>query len=171
MSLDVEDGAEVPRNGSVAEAEADWSRCVLPELEAAWREQVEPLLNQLDRHMDARLVRTLDQSLRAILQLRHRNLGLLLSQLGAYITTPAQAPAGTKRLSNLLRSSHWQAQEIADYLWQQALFQQRQWSAADQDVFLLWDESVLEKPESLQAQGLCPVRSSKAARLSRIKPG
>jgi hypothetical protein len=56
--------------------------------------------------MDARLVRILDQSLRAILQLRYRNLGLLLSELGAYITSPAHAPAGIKRLSNLLRSPH-----------------------------------------------------------------
>lgn len=31
----------------------------------------------------------------------------------------------------------------------------------------MWDESVLEKPESLRAEGLCAVRSSKAARLKR----
>jgi hypothetical protein len=36
---------------------------------------------------------------------------------------------------------------------------------------LLWDESVVEKPESLKAEGLGSVRSSKAARLKRIKPG
>jgi hypothetical protein len=30
---------------------------------------------------------------------------------------------------------------------------------------------VLEKPESLQAEGLCAVRSTKAVRLKRIKPG
>jgi len=36
---------------------------------------------------------------------------------------------------------------------------------------VLWDESVLEKPESLKAERLCAVRSSKAARLKRIKPG
>ena len=35
----------------------------------------------------------------------------------------------------------------------------------------IWDESVLEKPESIALEGLCPVRSSKAARLKRIKPG
>ena len=35
----------------------------------------------------------------------------------------------------------------------------------------IWDESVLEKPESIVLEGLCPVRSSKAARLKRIKPG
>jgi hypothetical protein len=36
---------------------------------------------------------------------------------------------------------------------------------------ILWDESVLEKAESLHAEGLCSVRSSKAKRLTRIKPG
>ena len=36
---------------------------------------------------------------------------------------------------------------------------------------LLWDESVIEKPESIAWEGLCAVRSSKARRLKRIKPG
>jgi hypothetical protein len=44
---------------------------------------------------------------------------LLLSELGAYLLCPDQAPAGTKRLSNLLRSSRWCATLIADWLWQQ----------------------------------------------------
>jgi hypothetical protein len=38
-------------------------------------------------------------------------------------------------------------------------------------VLVIWDESVIEKPESLQLEGLCAVRSSKAVRLKRIKPG
>lgn len=36
---------------------------------------------------------------------------------------------------------------------------------------VIWDESVLEKPESLATEGLCAVRSVKAGRLKRIKPG
>lgn len=36
---------------------------------------------------------------------------------------------------------------------------------------VIWDESVLEKAESLKAERLCAVRSSKAQRLKRIKPG
>jgi hypothetical protein len=98
-------------------------------------------------------------------------MGLLLSELGAYLLSPAQAPAGTKRLSNLLRSSHWSAQDVAQYLWQEATAQVAQWQSGSEEVLALWDESVLEKPESQVAQGLSPVRSSKAARLSRIKPG
>jgi hypothetical protein len=52
--------------------------------------------------------------------LAQRAHGLLLSELGAYLLTPEQAPAGTKRLSNLLRSPRWTAHLIADWLWQQA---------------------------------------------------
>jgi len=33
--------------------------------------------------------------------------GLLLSELGKYICGTAHAPAGTKRISNLLRSKNW----------------------------------------------------------------
>ena len=39
------------------------------------------------------------------------------------------------------------------------------------DVYVIWDESVIEKPEGLKAERLCAVRSSKARRLKRIKPG
>ena len=36
---------------------------------------------------------------------RHRNHGLLLSELGGYLMGAEQAPAGTKRISNLIHSS------------------------------------------------------------------
>ncbi len=36
---------------------------------------------------------------------------------------------------------------------------------------LIWDGTVLEKPESLKAEGLCAVRSSKALRLTHVKKG
>jgi hypothetical protein len=64
---------------------------------------VAPLLGRLDARIDKRLVRTFLLTLQAILTLRHNRCGLLLSELGGYILTPEQAPAGTKRLSNLLR--------------------------------------------------------------------
>ena len=38
-------------------------------------------------------------------------------------------------------------------------------------TYVIWDESVVEKAESIALEGLCPVRSSKAIRLKRIKPG
>lgn len=130
-----------------------------------------PLLTQLDAHLDARLVRTFHAAIIAMLVLRHRNHGLLLSELGGYLLSPAQAPAGTKRLSNLLRSPNWSAPLIRQWLWQHAVTRVRQLQAQGEEVLVIWDESVLEKAESPAGEGLCAVRSSKAARLKRIKPG
>jgi hypothetical protein len=41
---------------------------------------------------------------------------------------------------------------------------------AGQQTLVLWDESVIEKPESRNVEGLCPVRAAKAARLVRSRP-
>ncbi|HYO88448.1 MAG TPA: hypothetical protein VER79_07350, partial [Candidatus Limnocylindrales bacterium] len=83
-------------------------------------ERVGPLLCQLDEVLDKRLVATFFVTLQALLIHRHSRHGLLLSELGAFILSPSQAPAGTKRLSNLLRSRRWEAAVVADFLWQQA---------------------------------------------------
>src|SRR5688572_26435972 len=125
---------------------------------------VKDLLVELDQVLDRRLVETFERTLQAILTFRHSLQGLLLSELGGYILSPAQAPAGTKRLSNLLRSRKWSGQEIEGFLWQRA----RQAVEGETTVYVGWDESVVEKPESLKAEGLCAVRSSQAARLKRI---
>ena len=53
-----------------------------------------PLLLWLDVALDKRLVRTFLQTVQVILQFRHRTQGLLLSELGAYLLSPAQAPNG-----------------------------------------------------------------------------
>ncbi len=81
---------------------------------------IAPLLQQLDEQIDRRLVNSFDATLQAILQLRNRACGLLLSELGSYILTPDKAPAGTKRLSNLLRSPKWHYSLIEDFLWGKA---------------------------------------------------
>jgi hypothetical protein len=130
-----------------------------------------PLLRTLDQQLDKRLVRTFLATIVAIIQWRNRAHGLLLSELGAYLLTPAQAPAGTKRLSNLLRSPKWSATLLARWLWQQADTQVQALRAAGEEPLLIWDTSVLEKPESIKSEGLCAVRSSKARRLKRIRPG
>lgn len=134
-------------------------------------EMVRPLLRQLDEVLDKRLVATFFALLQAIIVHRHGRNGLLLSELGGYLLSPAQAPVGTKRLSNLLRSRRWSAEVIDDFLWQRADEAVQQWAQAGERALALWDESVLEKAESLAAEGLCPVRSSKAARLKRVKKG
>jgi hypothetical protein len=76
-----------------------------------------------------------------------------------------------KRIANVLQSSRWHSQIILRYLWKQAHVKVQELRQVDQDAYVIWDESVLEKSESLKAEGLCAVRSSKAARLKRIKPG
>ena len=130
-----------------------------------------PLERWLDRQIDQRLVRTFFVALVAIVRLRHSRSGLLLSELGAHVLSPAQAPAGTKRLSNLLRSPKWSHPLLEKFLWYRADQSLTQLEEQGERALAIWDESVLEKPESIALEGLCPVRSSKAARLKRIKPG
>lgn len=130
-----------------------------------------PLLEQLNQQLDVRLVRTFLATLFAIVQWRNRAHGLLLSELGAYLCTPDHAPAGTKRLSNLLRSSNWAGSLISHFLWNAAQERVTSLLSQGQTPLLVWDESVLEKPESSHSEGLCSVRSSKARRLKRIRKG
>ena len=81
---------------------------------------VSPLLQWLDAQIEKRLVRTFLLTLQAILMLRHTRYGLLLSELGAYVLNADQAPAGTKRLSNLSRSPKWTYSLTERFLWQRA---------------------------------------------------
>jgi hypothetical protein len=130
-----------------------------------------PLLKKLEEHMDHRLLKTLVELVMIIVIHRHRNQGLVLSELGGELLGEKHAPAGAKRISNLLHSEKWKAKEIEEELWEQGEEKVAQLSSQPEEALLIWDESEQEKPESLAAEGLCAVRSSKAARLKRIKPG
>ena len=79
-----------------------------------------PLLLRLESLLDLRLVHTFLATLHVLLEFRQRNNGLRLSELGASLASPDHAPAGTKRLSNLLRSAKWVSSLIERFLWQQA---------------------------------------------------
>src|SRR5690348_12313481 len=83
-----------------------------------------PLLVVLDRLLDKRLVRTFVQCCVAILRFRNMKQGLLLSELGSYLQgyqgLSESAPAGTKRISNLLRSLKWSAASVDHYLLNEA---------------------------------------------------
>jgi hypothetical protein len=59
-------------------------------------QQPRTLSGQTQQQLDVRLVRTFLATLFAIVQWRNRAHGLLLSELGAYLTSPERAPAGTK---------------------------------------------------------------------------
>src|SRR5215210_931312 len=130
-----------------------------------------PILASLNQQLDRRLVSTFLGLVMAIILHRHRNHGLLLSELGGYLLGAEQCRAGTKRISNLIHSEKWNAGLIEDFLWQQGTQRVEELWEQGEHPLVIWDESVLEKPESLQAEGLCAVRSSKALRLKRIKPG
>jgi hypothetical protein len=134
-----------------------------------------PLLTVLDTFLDKRLVRTLVQCCVAIIRFRNHKQGLLLSELGSYMDNyrgvSASAPAGTKRIGNLLRSLKWSILHIDRYLLDEAEKEVKRLKEAGKRILCIWDGSVVEKPESSAAEGLCPVISSKAKRLNRSKKG
>jgi hypothetical protein len=129
------------------------------------------LLRTLDRQLDRRLVETFFAVVLVVLRHRHGMHGLLLSEMGGWLVGAAAACAGTKRLKKLLYSIKWHSSLVADFLWQQADQTLHTLHQAGETPLVIWDESVLEKSESLKVEGLSPVRSAKAARLARIKPG
>ena len=61
-----------------------------------------PVAQRLAAQLDIRLVQTAVDLVQVILTHRHRALGLLLTELGGYLLSPNQAPAGAKRISNLI---------------------------------------------------------------------
>lgn len=126
---------------------------------------------ELDRQIDSRLVRTFYDLILVVLMFRDRNMGLLLSELGGYICGFNKAPAGTKRISNLLRSPKWSSSLIDDFFFERTRQRIAQMRKDKKRPLLLWDDSRIEKPESWKCEGLCSVWSSKAKRLTRIKPG
>jgi hypothetical protein len=132
---------------------------------------LKPLLSELNQGMDRRLVSTFFGLVMAILLHRHRNNGLLLSELGSYLLGPERCRAGARRISRLIHSEKWKAKRIVRFMWQRATERVEAAWAEEERPLVIWDESVIEKPESLHAEGLCPVRSTKAVRLKRIKPG
>jgi Transposase DDE domain len=134
-------------------------------------EFAKPLLQQLGQKLDRRLVQTFFDLLVVILLHRDRHQGLLLSELGGQLMGVNRAPAGTKRIANLLHSRGWEAQGLEQWMWEQADQKVEACRHPQDDTYIIWDESEIEKPESLKPERLCPVRSVKARRLKRIKPG
>jgi transposase len=134
-----------------------------------------PLLIVLDRVLDKRLVRTLVQCCVAIIRFRNNKQGLLLSELGSYMDgyrgLSVNAPAGTKRVGNLIRSIKWSVLNIDHYLLNEADKEVKNLKQLGKRILCIWDGSVIEKPESSKLEGLCPVISSKAKRLNRSRKG
>lgn len=129
------------------------------------------LLIALDFKIDNRLVKTFFKLFIAVQIYRNRSNGLILSELGAFICNPWQAKAGTKRLSNLLRSKKWNAGIIEDFLFSKTEKRIEKLSLKGKRPLFLWDDSRLEHPESWLLEGLCSVYSTKGKRLTKIKRG
>ena len=132
---------------------------------------VRPVMTRLAQLIDIRLVQTARDLVQVIVTHRHRAMGLLLSELGGYLLGPEQAPAGTKRISNLLHASDWSADDINAALWQEATARVLSLQEEGNEVLAVWDGSVWEKPESQAGEDFCPVRSAKARRLARRRKG
>lgn len=134
-----------------------------------------PFFLRLDGVLDKRLVRTLLQCLVAIIRFRTNAQALWLSELGSYVQgyegSSSSAAAGTKRVGKLVRSVKWTVGLIDRYLLEKADEEVQKLKAQGKRVLCIWDGSVLEKAESEQLEGLCPVLSSKAKRKSRSKRG
>lgn len=126
---------------------------------------------ELFQQIDTRLARTFFDLFIAILSFRNRSMGLLLTELGGYVSGFKSAPAGTKKISNLLRCKGWTHQLIDNFFFNRGKERIEGLTKEGKRPLLLWDDSRIEKPESWFLQGLCSVYSSKASRLTKIKPG
>lgn len=171
-------GAQVERSVPSV-AQVGKRTCSKQEECAAYSEQyakkfarfLEPLLRELHERGDKRPLGTLVQTVEAILAFRDSSHGLLLTELGGDLDKLGEGGGGTKRLGTQVRHEKWKAQQIDEFLLERADQQLEQWEAHGEDGLLIWDGTVLEKPESLKAEGRCAVRSSKAGRLTHVKKG
>jgi hypothetical protein len=130
-----------------------------------------PVLERLETVLDKRLVRTFAQTVLAIVRNRDRARCLIQMELGALLLGADKAKAGAKRLRTLLSKLIWKSVWIGEWLLEEAEQAVKQWEARGVTPIAAWDGSVLEKHESQEAEGLCPVHSSKAARRTRMRQG
>src|SRR5947209_19548982 len=97
---------------------------------------LEPLVCELDATVDKRPLRTLVQTVEAIVAFRDRNHGLLLSELGDYMDGLGRG-GGTKRLSTLIHHQGRKAQQIEEFLLWRADSQMESWEAHGEDELLI----------------------------------
>ena len=132
---------------------------VSQELAEILESYLSPLLLVLDTLLDKRLVRTFVQCMVAIIRFRNSKQGLILSELGSYMDSysglSVTATAGTKRISNLLRSIKWSVLQIDRYLLEEADKEVKKLKEQGKKILCIWDGSVLEKPERRPSRLLC----------------
>lgn len=129
------------------------------------------LLEPLDAYLDKRLVETFLQGIRTIIEGRNQAPGLAISEMGAILLSGRQATAGEKRIHRLLTSEKWSEEVIRMFQWNEAEKRYEELRKEREQIFVVWDGSEIEKPESRKAEDLCAVRSSKAARRKKSRKG
>ena len=134
-------------------------------------EYLEPLVEPLDAYLDKRLVRTFLQGIRTLIEARAQAPGLVISELGALLLSGREATAGEKRIHRLLSSKKWSEDLIKIFQWNEAEKRYEELRREGEQIFVIWDGSVIEKPESQKSEELCAVKSSKAARRKKSRKG
>lgn len=129
------------------------------------------LVVPLDAYLDKRLVETFLQSMRTIIEARNQAPGLTISEMGAVLLSGRQAMAGEKRIHRLLTSEKWSEEIIRIFQWNEANDRYEELRREGEQVYVVWDGSVLEKPESQKAPDLSAVKSSKVARRKKSRKG
>jgi len=81
--------------------------------------------------------------------------------MDGYSGLSINAPAGTKRVGNLIRSIKWSMLHIDHYLLDEADKEVKNLRQLGKRGLCIWDGSVIEKPESSKLEGLCPVIQAK----------
>jgi hypothetical protein len=130
-----------------------------------------PLVEPLDAYLDKRLVQTFLQGTRTLIQARTQAPGLVISELGSILLSGREATAGEKRIHRLLTSEKWSEDLIRLFQWNEAEKQYEELRREGEQIFVIWDGSVIEKPESQKSEDLCAVKSSKAARRRKSRKG
>jgi hypothetical protein len=75
-------------------------------------------------------------------------------RVGDHLLGPEQAPAGTKRVSNLLQSQKLNHAVIDLHLWELAVQRVQSLRSLAADALVVQDASVVKKPETLTSEGL-----------------
>jgi hypothetical protein len=129
-----------------------------------------PLAKELHTTMDIRPLRTLVQTVEALVAFRDSTHGLLLTELGSHLDGLG-AGGGTKRLGTSQAIGSGKPDRSTPFCGNEPMRRLKQWEQLGEDGLVIWDGTVLEKPESLAPEGLCAVRSSKGVRLTHVKRG
>jgi hypothetical protein len=97
-------------------------------------------------------VQTFLQGIRTIIEARNQAPGWVISELGALLLSGREATAGEKRIHRLRTSENWSEELIKVLQWNDAEKRYEELRRAGEQVFVIWDGRVREKPERRDPQ-------------------